>query len=70
MMFVVNEVIPEGMLALVTVVDDLRETIWYGLVTEVPTNDFERSDEAHVGPETYARIAAHAEATGKGRKLH
>lgn len=67
--FMVNPVIPDKMIALVVNTHNGRETIWYGWVAELPEDEFNLADEAHVNQWTYDRIAMRAEATGKGTPL-
>lgn len=67
--FVKNAVVPDRHIALVVITDGQPETIWYGLVVDIPEAEFNRADEAHVSAWTYDRIAERAEATGKGYPL-
>jgi hypothetical protein len=64
--FKVNVLIPDRMLALVVNTPTGPQTIWYGPVKDVPEDEFNRADEAHVSEHAYKRIAERAEATGKG----
>ena len=65
-LFVKNPVIPDFFVALVVKHSAGPETIWIGHMRDVPEDEFNRADEAHVNDWTYAHIAAKAEATGKG----
>lgn len=67
--FVKNAVVPDRKIALVKRTAGGPETIWFGWITEMPQDEFERADEAHVSEWTYNRIAEKAEATGKGIPL-
>jgi len=67
--FLVNPLIPDGMMALVQIVDGHAEVIWYGPCRAVPETLFEQAEQTHVSQTTYDQIAAKAEATGKGQKL-
>jgi len=57
------------MIALVKTENGISTTIWFGPQRHLPEHLFEEADESHVNEEDYDRIAAKAEATGKGMKL-
>ncbi len=64
--FTKNPLIPDYHVALVVKHSAGPETIWFGRMQDIPEDEFNRADEAHVNDWTYAYIAAKAEATGKG----
>lgn len=68
--FVKNPVIPDYHVALVVKHSAGPETIWIGRMEDIPEDEFNRADEAHVNDWTYALIATKAEATGKGTPIH
>jgi hypothetical protein len=71
--FQANPRIAEGCAALIaldTKCPSGRRLLWLGPLKDVDEGIFVQADETHVGPETYERLAAACEATGKGMPAH